>query len=409
MNLEKLFTEGTPEEIFILARYCYSVGEPIIDDYKYDEYEKYFIQSKILVDYTSRVYDDDPVPVSLLKKYEAEDLLVEFEKDVKYTPQMSEDKSLSIKALKDIESIYKFFLDNSERELIASVKGDGWNTQNFYLNGGDYLGSKVRENWDYHALSKSRGRHGRSFNITKNISKVLLNPVNAKLQSFTVFGEAFVEEEYLPVLRDKYDKDKYKSPRTGASSLLRVSHDAEDYKHLKVMMFRLEGSTDFKTISEGIDFLEELGFYTVPYDILEPNRFNLRTLKEFEKEFLEYLRWFKDLTRHIPSDGLVIEVNKLDVENTVTNQYSSRNIAVKMGPWRHKSYTSVVEEIIVEQQGVKCSVRLRIKPTETEYSSTAKYVHCGSPRILVLENIKVGDTIRFERDSNAVNVLCRSR
>ena len=70
MTLQEILASKRLGDIFILARYFYRIGEPIISDQVYEKIVaavKHF-RPENLVAYLDRTYDDDPVPIELLKE-----------------------------------------------------------------------------------------------------------------------------------------------------------------------------------------------------------------------------------------------------------------------------------------------------------------------------------------------------
>ena len=114
---------------------------------------------------------------------------------------------------------------------------------------------------------------------------------------------------------------------------------------------------------------------------------------------------FYTQTQHIPSDGLVLEINDLNYIAPVHNQYSDRNIAIKLNHWKFNKYTGVVTDIIIEQQKVKASCRVTIEPILTDDGCSARVINVYNPRVLITENINIGSKIEFERNSGAINSL----
>ena len=110
-------------------------------------------------------------------------------------------------------------------------------------------------------------------------------------------------------------------------------------------------------------------------------------------------------TQALPSDGLVFEVNDLDYVDNVNNQYSNKNIAVKLSYWGFDKYIGTVEDIIIEQQRVIASCRIKIKPLRTKDGCEATYINSYNPSILINNNINIGSEVVFERNSGAINSL----
>jgi hypothetical protein len=107
----------------------------------------------------------------------------------------------------------------------------------------------------------------------------------------------------------------------------------------------------------------------------------------------------------IPSDGVVIEVNDYSWLGEEKNQYVSRQLALKFEYWGNKYYKGVVKDIKVKQQRVFQSIRVEIETVRTHDGAKAEFINCFNPDILFQSNAQIGNTVYFERNSNAINVL----
>ena len=70
MTLQEILESKRLGDVFILARYFYRIGEQIISDQMYEKIVtaiKYFKPPE-LMEFLDRTYDDDPIPVELLKE-----------------------------------------------------------------------------------------------------------------------------------------------------------------------------------------------------------------------------------------------------------------------------------------------------------------------------------------------------
>ncbi len=391
MNIAlNLLNDKRAEELYILSRFMYRVGKPIIDDATYDKLESEIKRVKLLEDYTSRTYDDDPIPYELLLEFGLTSDIPDMGTTSKYGKYLDEEKSLSIQAITKYQDIYNFVMQKKE-DLIFMLKVDGINVKKLYID-------------DVLELGMSRGRNGQGFDLTKNIVKVSPHKLNTGQHEIKIFSEYFVYEQSLDKLRDKYSKDKYKTPKSSAISMMRVEHDLEDYKCVGALAFHVEGVPHLKTKEEMLIYLKEQGFNTVPY--VKVNWSSVpRDYNTFVKWLEEICKVFYQQTEALPSDGLVLEVNRLDYIDSISNQYSNKNIAIKLSYWSFDYYRAVVEDIIIEQQRVKASCRVKIKPLRTKDGCNATVVNVYNPRILVMNNINIGSEIVFERNSGAINSL----
>lgn len=401
-TLQDLLSEKRYFDIWILARYFYRIGEaPIITDSVYDRMTNLFKEKCYdeLHAYLDRTYDDDPIPYDLLEEIGVRP----------YVPVtkigrsdlfdlLNEDKSLSIDSIVNYRSAYDFLMDKVDNKLdvVASLKMDGVNVKSLYQSG-------------KFSLSLSRGRASNSFDFTDQAAYVLPAFINNDLPELRVTGECFVVKEGLEKLRAKYAQDKYKTSKSAAISLLRVKHSINDYKDLRLKVFAAEGLAD--TVIKTFEILKSFGFDVVPYLFIPWDT--------IPRDYDEFCVWLRDavfqqmhdaqLAGDMPADGVVLEVNNYGWQDTISNQYSNRQIACKFDFWAFESYKAIVKEIVIVQRRVTASVRVKIEPMQTNDACEAKIINIFNPSILIHNDIKVGDFVYFERNSGAVNILIHGK
>lgn len=397
MTFNQLLEEKKMGAVYILARYFYRIGESVISDAFYDRVDR-FLRANYYEDfkeYLERSYDDDPIPMELLHLIGVNPIQIgklSEERKSLYN-YLNEDKSLSIRSVITYEAAYPFFERAKEfgLDLMVSLKMDGVNTKMLYVN-------------DEFALSLSRGRAaGDSFDYTDNSAKVMPLVFKTGQKIVKVTGESFVDYSGLVLLREKYRKpDGYVTGKSAAISLLRVKHELEDYSHLHTYIFSAEVG---ETLEESFRLAEENGFNVVPHFLIKANEIpdTLGKFKVWAKREIFDKVW--DIRGGIPSDGIVVEVNDLNWTGTQHNQYVDRQIALKFEQWSYPVYKSVITKILIEQQRVNKSVRVEIEPVITADGNRAGFVSVHNPSILVKNNLFVGQTIYFERVSNAVNTV----
>lgn len=110
---------------FIVSRWAYSVGEPIISDPEYQLLLEAMQATRPDDEYVQRSWSDDPCPTGLLKTIGREDLI----NKVTLT-----DKTASIKSLGSF-AVIQSELSLVEKPGTLSMKHDGWNVQANYYNG----------------------------------------------------------------------------------------------------------------------------------------------------------------------------------------------------------------------------------------------------------------------------------
>lgn len=387
-------------DLFVLSRFFYRIGKPLLDDATYDSVERTLRENNSLVcdsKYLERTYDDDPVPYELLREFSLERFVP---KDFglsksKYAERLDEDKSLSIQAVNSDEEVWEYMKEHRGKKLVISLKVDGVNSKTLY----------IENNLE---ISLSRARHSaQGFDYTKGLSKVIPLKLQTGTREVKVFSENFVSIEGLSKLREKYNPESYKTPKSSAISLLRVEHKISDYAFLRSLAFNCEGLTD--SLSGNLEILKANGFDVVPYIIVMSEDVPT-TLEEFKPWIGEILYMFALCTRkEIPSDGLVIDVDDLKYEGDIKNQYSSRQISLKYGPWKAGIFRGKVTSIIIEQRRIRGCCKVKIEPEILSDYTEARVVNVFNPSILIKEGINEGTEVIFERNSNTVNILVRGK
>lgn len=387
--------------IFILSRYLYRVGEePLVSDAMYDQLTKAIRSSgnKEMLCYLNRTYDDDPIPYDLLKEAHIEPVkFVSHEGRETLYAQLDEEKSLSINSVTTYEEAYNFFMyfKALNKDLVISLKMDGINTKMLYVN-------------DKFGVAVSRARDGVGFDFTDQLVNVLPLEIKTGKTEVKITGESYVIKSGIPILRDKYDSNKYKTSKSSAISMLRVLHAPTDYKYLKTRVFSAEGLCD--TLCGTYKVLESLGFDTVPYCYI--------VIDEVPSDFIFFKSWLKSyfdslykiqVDNDIPADGIVVAVNDLLWNDTITNQYSNKQLALKFEYWKFDVYRAVVTDILTEQRRVNVSTKVRIAPLVTSDDCEARIINTFNPAVLIENNIKVGTEVFFERNSGAVNILIHGK
>lgn len=203
MTIKDLIEERRYGVVYVLARYFYRIGEPVISDAFYDQLENYLKKNYYdrLKSYLTRTYDEDPIPVKYLNWLGVNPVMpipVPEKKEALYQ-FLNEEKSFSVASVTKYEEAFPFFqkAKKQQLDLVISLKVDGVNTKMLYVDGA-------------FALSLSRGRaEGNSFDYTENSAKIVPLQLETDKKMVKVVGESFVTEEGLPILRNRYGKTNY--------------------------------------------------------------------------------------------------------------------------------------------------------------------------------------------------------
>lgn len=398
---KQLVESGRADDAFILARYMYRIGEPIIDDAAYENFAAK-VREKFpqLEAFFGRTYDEDPVPYALLTEFGLQAVGTDSGDNTEDLQRFfGEDKSLSIRSVTQYKEAWDFFHAHrvAGNDIFVAIKVDGNNTREVY-KGGEFR------------LSLSRGRNTDTcFDFTRSMRKVLPDRLVGVPEEFVLYGEAYVEESYLPSLRTKYHTgDKFKTARTTAMSMLRLNtYDDDDYSHLKFKAFSAPGMR--KNVSETYQLLESLGFETPPHKLIQ--------WQELPEDFSSFPEWldrevFVPLSEYqseIASDGIVAEVNQYNWIGEVNGNYSTRQLALKFGPWNFTYAKGIVSDIVVQQRRVLACVKIEIEPLTTQDGCEARVINVFNPDILINAGLRKGSTVYFERNSGAVNILLHGK
>ena len=110
---------------FILSRWAYSVGAPVMSDAEYNRLLEFMQEVYKDDEYVHRSWSSDPCPVELLKRVGREDLI---------NVVVLADKTESIPSINDTYEFHSVFYSIKEPGTL-SMKHDGWNIQGNYYNG----------------------------------------------------------------------------------------------------------------------------------------------------------------------------------------------------------------------------------------------------------------------------------
>ena len=392
----QLVNDHRLEDAFALIRYAYRIGEPVVDDAVYDNFERSFRKTHPQSEFSRQTYDDDPVPYRLLDEFGIMPVTFNSESDYSDMVQvLNDDKSLSMSSVTRVEDAWPYFqmLRLNKLDFMASLKTDGVNTKMLYYKG-DLL------------ISLSRGRGAAtSLDYMTGSSKIMPKSISDThgIEKLRITGESYVDKDKLQYLRDKYDVNRYKTSKSSAISMLRTEHQAEDYKYLHTAVFAADGLEN--TLDKMFNHLVLEGFEVVPHE--------LHSWTEIPDNFDEFKSWLVTNVmtpiakkgEGMPSDGCAIEVNDLLWVGEQHDQYSNRQLALKFGYWAFKVYKGVITDIKTEQKRVYKSVRVRIEPISTDDDCKAEYINSFNPRILIDNDLYEGKEVYFEKNAGAVNIL----
>lgn len=407
--IDLVLSSGNPADLVMYFRACYRFGFPAIDDKSFEVLENFYAATYPSLQYLKEVsFDDDDYNAIVMEAVRLSGVRNRGKTvstsvkamDVVNNPayaDLNTEKSKSIRPVVSEEEAFTFWVNAPICPVHFSLKIDGVNTKVLCSTEGKGL-----------ELALSRGRAADSIDYTEAVRRVFTSRgIDSTKLSGRLTGESFVPLKDLPIIQSRYPDKDYKTPKSTAMAMLRApdNFEEEDYKYLQFFAFNYgdqKPDTAFAALQAcGISTPPALQFEgtEIPRDSIE--HFNawmqekvLDTMKEASEEL------------GIGSDGVVMYL-LADINTERKDQYSDSNIAIKYSHWAAAHYHSRVVNILFEQRRVEASIVLEIEPTVMRDNNTATRVGVGSPDILMKDGVRVGDTIEFERKSEAYNVYLR--
>ena len=330
---------------FILARWTYSIGQPMFTDAEYTRMLNAMQASNPDDEYVKRSWSSDPCPVDLLKRIGREDLIVNV---------VLGDKTESIPSLNtsiDVQRELQQFLGTGT----LSMKHDGWHIQTNYYNG-----SLVS--------IRTRGRYADALDAEVMRSKVP-QTIPAK-GTVRVSMEATVSKTNYLFCASRFQS---KSPRSAVSTLLANP----EYIHLlslhafDVFGYDLNGQNKF-------ELLKSWGFNV-------PKYFNV-------SDYADILNCLNDLseantTYEYPTDGAVFDGDK--------------RRAIRLLAWEEPIYYSFVTGYLEQYSMYRLNPSVLIHPV-MRGGSTQRRVNITNWQRIIENDLQPGSPIAFRVASSAI-------
>lgn len=405
-GLKMVIQLGGPGDLIEFFDTCYKFGIPGLKDADYDVLVEMYLQVFPFLSYLKdETYDDrktSPLILEAVKlcmpKNRSKSTVkkINLVGEAKYD-DLNTEKTKSIRPVYSLSDAFEFIKSSPVCDLHCSLKVDGVNTKVLFSVNGEGL-----------ELAVSRGRATDSIDYTEAIRRMLnKRDVDMSKLSGVVIGESFVSLENLSELQKRYPGKNYKSPKSTAMAMLRAPDNftPDDYNLLSFNAFSYQ---EYRA-DEAYELLKESCLETPPSMMVKSDE----VPRDSEEKFGKWLHdtvlstlWAEGEKLGTGSDGVVIQL-MADINTERKDKYTDSNIAIKFDYWSAVTYTSVVKEIVFEQRRVEASVVLVVEPVVMRDMNTATRVGVGSTDILIRDNVRVGDTIEFERKSEAYDVYLR--
>lgn len=330
---------------YILARWAYGVGEPIISDAEYTKLQHYISVTYPNDPYVSRTWSEDPCPKELLERVGRTDLI----RNVTLTD--ATESIPSVGTWVELKNLFEFFTGDAT----LSMKHDGWNIQFNYYNG---------ELLDIH----TRGRKGGNLKVQRLCTMVptkIPYPGRVKV----------VQELTVPLYLWGEVHKQYKSanPRNAVHTLLAKS---ETNQYLQLHAVDIHG-VDLGSKNK-FEVLKAMGFDVPLYKVVSNYGEMQYAMKELSANKTNYVA---------ETDGLVFDgfIKK----------------AIRLLAWEEPIYQSYVTGYTEKYS------KHRINPSVTIYpvlcgGRKQRQVNMTNIGRIVKNELRVGSPIAFRNASDAI-------
>ncbi len=363
----------------------YVLDNPTISDYEYDMLLRKLSQ----LEEENPQFADENSPTKRVGGV----ALKEFEQVSHAVPMQSLGDVFSREELFDFDARVSAVLGEGRYEYVVEMKIDGLSVSLEYENGRFVKGS-------------TRGDGIVGENITENLKTVKSIPLvlPEAVERLEVRGEVYMPRksfEKVNLEKEEQGEAMFANPRNAAAGSLRqLDSKITAKRNLDIFVFNIQqtSNTDLETHTQGLEWLEALGFKVVP-------RHNVFfSMREAYEEVLEIGRLRAELPFDI--DGVVIKVNSLiqrDILGTTT-KVPKWAVAYKF-PAEQKETT--VEDIVVQigRTGV-VTPNAVLTPVRVA-GSTVSRATLHNEDFIREKGLKIGDRVLIQKAGDIIPEVVR--
>ncbi|MEH7416123.1 NAD-dependent DNA ligase LigA [Neobacillus drentensis] len=247
--------------------------------------------------------------------------------------------------------------------------------------------------------------------ITANLKTIKAIPLRLReAVSIEVRGEAYMPKRSFEALnqqREERGEELFANPRNAAAGSLRqLDPKIAASRKLDVFLYGIgnPGETGVSAHSEGLDYLDQLGFKT------NKERRKCATIEEV----IEFVNSWVDKRPHLPYeiDGIVIKVDSLDQQAELGTTAKSPRWAIAYKFPAEEVVTTLLEiELSVGRTGVVTPTAI-LKPVKVA-GTTVQRASLHNEDLIREKDIKIGDKVVVKKAGDiipeVVNVLADQR
>ena len=334
---------------YIIARWCYAIGEDYIDDMEYRYVEEKVRSTYPDNRYLTQSWSDDPCPIELLEKHG----LMRYYRDIKFSHQSESIRSLITE--EEVEKEFKRLRDVTR----VSYKIDGFNIQVNYYNGSPIS-------------AETRGRTGNSLN-----AKTVLNIVPKYIP---LKGKVKVTGE-LSIPTDKWKQYQNETGNSSQRSSVSTALARGDFDVLSFLAFKIQAE-DSMIEGDMYDVLTSYGFKTPVFLKVTSYVGLLKAIDRLGKMYKSY---------NYLADGLVVDA-------------PDSQVAIRIGEWKEEALRSYVTGY-VENTGIYGdSMVVSIEPVVFAGAKRSE-VSVTNLQYIMDYNLEIGAPIAFNIRSATNAVL----
>ena len=330
---------------YVIARWAYSVGQPIMTDAEYTVLDRAMKAKYPKHPYCLRSWSSDPCPVAILTEYGYENLI---------KAVVLSDKTESIPSLNSLIEVRTMY-ESMHSPHTVSFKIDGWNIQASYYNG-------ERIN------IQTRGRASDAMDASAIAS--LIPKQIPEMGRVLVVMECSVPDAEFGWFKENFGV----TSQRGAVSTALANPD----KCLQHIAIHAHGVRCSSVVSDKFALLKSWGFEVPMYAWVS----NYSELMDQVNAFSEYKSGYG-----IPTDGLV-------VEGMSTN-------ALRIGAWEEPIYRSYVTGYAESYGPHSIAIQCTIYPIKLANSVQRQLPATNLSRIIGL-NLRPGYPVAFRIASSAI-------
>ena len=372
------------EELVPLLKYYtqkYFDDEQVVSDYEYDMLMREL--KKIEAQYPELIREDSPtqrVGASIKKG---------FEKVTHEIPLQSLQDVFTLEEVREFDKRMKKIAEENHTELeyVVETKIDGLSAALEYKNGIFVRGA-------------TRGNGVVGEDVTENLKTVKTIPKKLKEPiDITVRGEVFIGKEEFEKLNENRlmeEEEQFANARNAAAGSLRQLDSKITAKRpLDILIFNVQKSDtiEFKTHSESLDYLENIGFHVNPVRVL---------CKNIEEAIAAIEKIGQDRERiSFGIDGAVVKVNNLALREIIGTTYKTPKWAVAYKYPPEKKETKLKEIAFQVGRTGAITPMAILEPVIVAGSKISKTTLHNEDFVKERE-LKIGDTVIIQKAGDVI-------